>query len=81
MEPTTENLTRLHRERMARARRMTPDQRLTAGPELFSLVVECMRTGVRLQHPDADDAEIRALVRERLARLRQKDERAFHATG
>jgi Rv0078B-related antitoxin len=81
MEPTPENLARLRRERILRARRMTPEQKLTAGPQLFSLAVECMRTGVRLQHPHADDNQVRTLVRERLTRQRLKDERPFYGPG
>jgi hypothetical protein len=81
MDPTPENLARLHRERVERARRMSPERKLMAGPELFELGVECMRSGIRLTHPGLGEAEITGLVRERLRRQREKDERAFHAGG
>jgi hypothetical protein len=79
MEPTPENLASLHRERMERARRMSPERKLMAGPELFELGVECMRAGIRIMRPGIGEGEITQLVRERLRRQREKDERAFHA--
>jgi hypothetical protein len=81
MEPTPENLAQLHRERMERARRMSPEKKLTAGPELFALAVECMRAGIRMDHPEADERQIRDMVRERLARQRRKEERLLYGTS
>jgi hypothetical protein len=78
MEPTPENLASLHRERLERARQMSPEKKLTAGPELFELAVECMRAGIRMDHPAADDTQVRKMIQERLARQRQKDERALY---
>lgn len=81
MDVTAEEIGQLDRERMARARRMSPEQKLLAGPQLFALALESMRAGLRLQHPEVGESEIRAMVRERLARMREKDARPFYGTG
>ena len=77
MDPTPENLAKLHRERIERARRMTPGQKITAGPRLFSLAIECMRAGIRLQNPQADESQIREIIRRRLEKKRRREEIAF----
>lgn len=81
MEPTRELLEDIRAERLARARRMSPEEKLVSGPQLFALAEECMRAGIRLQHPEADEREIRELLGQRVARLRHKDERPFHGPG
>ena len=39
-------------------RRMTPQQRLQIGFELFELARDMVRCGVRHQHPDWDDKHV-----------------------
>jgi len=56
---------------------MTPEQKLIAGPQLFALAIETMRTGIRLEHPEAGEEQLRAMIRLRLERLRRRDEVAF----
>lgn len=68
----------IYRDRVHRARRLTPSQRLHDGCELSDAVVERMKAGVRLRRPDADDAECLAVVREQLARLRRLHERDLY---
>jgi hypothetical protein len=77
MDPTPENLAALRRERIERARRMSPEQKLLAGPRLFSVAIECMRAGIRLTHPDADETQICAIIRERLEKKRRREEIAI----
>ncbi len=77
MDPTPENLAELRRERIERAQKMSPEQKLTAGPRLFSLAIESMRAGIRLQNPGADEAEVRAIIRERLEKKRRREEISF----
>lgn len=56
----------LYREEVARARAMSPEDKLLEGPRLFERVCQLMRDGIRHQHPDLDDAGVAALLRERL---------------
>jgi hypothetical protein len=77
MDPTPENLAALRRERIERARRMSPEQKLLAGPRLFSVAIECMRAGIHLTHPDADETQIRAIIRQRLEKKRRREEIAI----
>jgi hypothetical protein len=63
----------LYREEIDRARRMTPQQRLKAACELTDLAFDLMMSGIRWQHPDADDAEVLRIARERIAIGRKND--------
>jgi len=78
MDPTPRQLLALQTERIERARHMSPEQKLAAGPQLFEIALEAMRSGIRLQRPQATPAEIETQVRLRLNHMRQKDERALH---
>ena len=77
MDPTPENLAQLRRERVERAKKMTPAQKITAGPRLFSLALECMRAGIRLQQPEADESQIQAIIHQRLQKKRRREEVSF----
>ena len=59
----------LYREEVARARAMSPEDKLLEGPRLFERACRVMRDGIRHQHPDLDDAGVLALLRERLDRV------------
>lgn len=74
MEPTRELADAIYRERVLRARATPAEAKLRAGAELFEEVCERMAAGLRLENPDADDATIRALLRNRLERLRKLEE-------
>jgi hypothetical protein len=54
-----------------RYRAMTPEQRVKIALGLHDLACEMARLGIRHQHPDADEAEVNRLLRERLALARQ----------
>jgi hypothetical protein len=77
MEPTPDNLAKLRRERIERARKMSPEQKITAGPRLFSVAIECMRAGIRLQNPHANESQIRQIIRQRLQKKRRREEIAI----
>jgi len=47
-------------------RRMTPEQKWQAAFELWQLAVEIARAGVRADHPDWPDAQVRAEVARRI---------------
>ena len=68
--PSTLALTEeLYREEVARARAMRPEDKLLEGPRLFERTYRVMADGVRHQHPELDEAGVRALIADRLARL------------
>ena len=53
---------------------MTPQQRLTATFEVTDMALRMMRDSIRVRHPEADEAEIVRLGRERIAKVRRIDE-------
>jgi hypothetical protein len=60
----------LYREEIARARAMSPEDKLLEGPRLFERACRVMCDGIRHQHPELDDAGVLALLRARLDRVR-----------
>ena len=75
MEPTPELLAQLEREDLEQARRMTPEQRMLAGAELFDYACQITKAGIRADHPDADDAAVLRILRERLELARRIEDR------
>ena len=61
----------IFREKVLRARQTPGAKKLMMGLELFAVVEERMRCGIRRQFPDADAGEVERLLRARFARLRQ----------
>jgi len=57
----------IEREKIERARQMTPMEKFLAGPELFEQACALMRAGIRHQFPEADDEQVEAILAERLA--------------
>lgn len=64
----------LYREEILRARKMTPQERLSAAFELSPFAHSMMYAGIRSQHPDADEADLLRLARERIAKGRRCNE-------
>ena len=60
----------LYREEVARARAMSPGERLLEGPRLFDRACRVMADGIRHRHPDFDDDAVRAQLEAQLARVR-----------
>jgi hypothetical protein len=60
----------LYIEEVVRARAMSPPEKLLEGPRLFERACRLMADGIRHQHPDLDDDQVRAILTERLQRLR-----------
>jgi hypothetical protein len=46
---------------------MTEEERLRAGPQLFDFACEWTKAGIRMDHPEADEAEVLKILRRRLA--------------
>lgn len=57
----------LYREEILRARRMSPEEKILAGPRLFGYACQITMDGIRAQFPDAEPQEIRRILSERLA--------------
>jgi hypothetical protein len=70
-EPSKELIDQIERDKLRRAARMSPGDRLLAGPRLFDLACEFTKAGLRAQNPDASEAEIHEMLRARL-RLARK---------
>lgn len=66
MQSTQEMVDELYREKLARARSMTPEEKFLAGGELFEMSLEFMEAGIRHQHPLASDAEVEEMIQARL---------------
>jgi hypothetical protein len=65
----------LYRERVLRARRTPPEERILDGPRLFDYACSITLAGLRTERPQASEAELRAALRQRLE-LAQKLELA-----
>lgn len=65
------NPERALQEQIEAYRRMTGEQRLTIALELHELSCNVAREGIRHQHPNADEAEVERLLRQRLELARQ----------
>jgi hypothetical protein len=76
MEPTPELVRAIHRERLERALRMTPEERLLAGSELFEEACAVTLAGIRWQHPGVSEDEALEILRQRLERVQRREDRA-----
>jgi hypothetical protein len=57
----------LYAEEILRARDMTPEEKILAGPRLFEFACRITADGIRAQFPDASPTELRQILSERLA--------------
>jgi hypothetical protein len=71
--PTPELVDALFREKIERARRMTPEDRFLEGPRLFDMASKWTKAGLRAQYPDKDETEVERLFRQRLALARDME--------
>jgi hypothetical protein len=84
VEPTQELIDAIYRDKVEAARRMSPDQKLFAGAELFDYACSISLAGIRHQFPDADERRAREILRDRLAlrrRLERADWERVHGAG
>lgn len=58
-------------EQIERYRRMTGEQRVAIALKLHELSCDVAREGIRHQHPEADEAEVERLLRQRLELARR----------
>jgi hypothetical protein len=71
MQPTQELVDDIYRERVLRARRTPPAEKLLDGAHLFDYACTITKAGIRAQHPGVDEARVLELLKERLA-LRER---------
>ena len=71
MESIKELADDIYRERVLRARRTPIEQKVLAGAELFDFACQFTRAGIRAQNPEADEPQVEAILRERLALARR----------
>jgi hypothetical protein len=69
MEPTREIVDRLSAEEVARARAMSPEEKLLEGPRLFDRACRVMADGIRHRHPELDEDGVRAKLLAYLDRI------------
>jgi hypothetical protein len=75
MNPESQTLAdSLYWERVERARRLTPEQRLLAGPELFDYACTVTLSALREQLPGASESQLLEALRRRLAVKRRLEE-------
>ncbi|HEV3261002.1 MAG TPA: hypothetical protein VG013_29395 [Gemmataceae bacterium] len=71
MGPTKELIDDIYRERVLRARRTPPEDKLLDGPRLFDLACRLMKDGIRDQYPEADERRVQEILAQRIALLRR----------
>jgi hypothetical protein len=71
MEPTRALIDDLFRERVLRARRIPPDEKLLDGARLFDFSCRIAADGIRHQYPQADDQRVLEILAQRIALLRR----------
>ena len=72
--PSKELISELYHEDVRDARKMSPEEKLAAGAELFDYACEITKSGIRMQHPEADEEQVAELLLKRLD-LRDRLER------
>jgi hypothetical protein len=64
----------LYWEKVERARRLSPEERMHAGPELFDYACSITMNALRERFPDATEAQLLEKIRERISIKRQLEE-------
>jgi len=74
MQPTQELVDAIFREKVLRARRTPPFEKLFAGPRLFDAECERIKADIRAAIPDVDEATRHWLFLTHMEHLRQLEE-------
>ena len=67
----------IFRERVRRARQMKPEEKLSAGSELFEYAASITLAGIHAQHPGISDEKARQILAERLAMKERMENAAW----
>jgi len=81
VEPTSELIDALYREKILRARRMTLQRRVEVGAELSDVGRQMMHEAIRRENPAASDEEVRQLIGQRLELKRKLDDTPLPESG
>ena len=73
LSPYTALADQLYRERVERARKASPEDKILAGQRLFEAACEITLAGIREQNPLLSEEECRAILRDRLAWRRRRE--------
>ena len=71
----------IYRDQVLRARELSVGERMETGIELFEQALQIMRSGIRLQFPESDDAAVEKILKQRLKRLKQVHEHGIYKTA
>ena len=63
----------IYRERVIRARRASPEEKILAGQRLFESACEITLAGIRDQNPDITEEQCKKILRDRLAWRRRRE--------
>jgi hypothetical protein len=74
MQPSRELIDAIFRQRVLRARQMSPEEKLLAGPRLFDKICQIMMADIRHQFPDADEQQVFEIAQERLESMKRMEE-------
>ncbi len=66
MNPVAELISEIDERKLQRARDTSIEAKLLDGPRLFRLSCEAIKAGLRLDHPNATEAEIHTLLIDRV---------------
>jgi hypothetical protein len=66
MEPSEQLVEEIYREKVLRARKMSPGEKILAGPELFDFACAWTRAGILREHPRATEQQLLKLLEDRI---------------
>lgn len=69
----------IYADKVRRARALSVGERIDTAIELFEGALGMMRDGIRAQFPEKNEADVEALLRWRLRRLRQVGEHGIYS--
>jgi hypothetical protein len=78
MEPTRELTDEIWREKIRRAKAMTPEERFAEGLRLSDFVFDMMRAGIRDRFPDVSEDQVDRILCQQLERVRRIEERGIY---
>ncbi|HCN76877.1 MAG TPA: hypothetical protein DIT13_06740 [Verrucomicrobiales bacterium] len=67
----------IRRDRVIKARRQTPEERFAEAMEMTDFAFEVMASSVKDSYPDADAQTATGILRKRLKRLRDREDRGI----
>ena len=76
--PTKELMDAIFVDKVRRARQTPMDQKMLDGPRLFDVNCQIMRSGIRAQFPEFDEAQVEKEFERRLAIARRIDDAGIY---